>query len=103
MLQAGEFADDNSSISSAAQNGNLGDAEMKKKKTMMQGFENLSSSLANVKFKVVVGLETPADLIARIEKQLAALEDEERSLLDAVAQANENVDQLVGKSLCMQL
>lgn len=64
----------------------------------MQGFENLSSSLANVKFKVVVGLETPADRISRIEKQLAALEEEERSLTDAATQANANVEQLVGKS-----
>ena len=96
-LHLGEYADDNASVSSAAQSGSLGDAEMKKKKTMMQGFENLSSSLANVKFKVVVGLETPADRIARIEKQLAALEDEERSLIEAVNLANENVEQLVGK------
>ena len=62
----------------------------------MQGFENLSSSLANVKFKVVVGLETPVDRIARIEKQLAALEEEERSLIDAAAQANVHVEQLIG-------
>ena len=96
-MHLGEYADDNASVSSAAQSGSLGDAEMKKKKTMMQGFEHLSSSLANVKFKVVVGLETPADRISRIEKQLAALEDEERSLIEAVNLANENVEQLAGK------
>eukprot|EP01035_Chromulina_nebulosa_P029076 gene29076-38500_t len=95
MPMEGEFADDSSSISSAAQSVNVGDVDLKKKKTMMQGFENLSSSLANVKFKVVVGLETPVDRIARIEKQLAALEEEERSLIDAAAQANINVEQLI--------
>ena len=35
LLHLGEYADDNASVSSAAQSGSLGDAEMKKKKTMM--------------------------------------------------------------------
>lgn len=99
IFKSGECADDSSSISSAAQSVNIGDADLKKKKTMMQGFENLSSSLANVKFKVVVGLETPVDRISRIEKQLAALEEEERSLIDAAAQANVHVEQLIGMCL----
>ena len=95
----GDFLDDNTThnISSSSSSTAVGDVDFKKKKTMMQGLENLGSSFANVKFKVVVGLETPVDRISRIEKQLSALEEEERSLLEVVRLSAESVEKLVGE------
>lgn len=69
-----------------ASDGGLGHEPTNKKRPsgMMQGFENLSSTLRGKKLTEVVGLETPASRISRIEKQVSSLEREEQQLIGSV-------------------
>jgi hypothetical protein len=93
----GEYSEESSiSITSAADRGAT-EAELKKKRTMMKGLENFSSSLANGKFKMAVGLETQVDRIARIERTVVALESEEAELLESIKVASATLEQLIGE------